>query len=200
MKIYKYAVAMVGLGFAVSAAQAQNVVQNGSFGTGSLADWIVSGNVGVSSGEGVAPGDTFAVVFNGGNGPTSGVISQSFATTPGAHYTLTFDYGTYGMPGVAGQTLDVEVSGNSTLVNTSAISLPGGLSVPFELFTYSFTADSTSTDLRFADAAGNNTMNNDGILDSVSVVDPPGVPDSGSTAMLCGMSLVALGWIRRKLA
>jgi hypothetical protein len=35
---------------------------------------------------------------------------------------------------------------------------------------------------------------------SWTLVDPPSVPDGGSTAMLCGMSLVALGWIRRKLA
>jgi len=34
-----------------------------------------------------------------------------------------------------------------------------------------------------------------------SLVDPPSsVPDSGTTAMLCGMSLATLGWFRRKLA
>ena len=33
-----------------------------------------------------------------------------------------------------------------------------------------------------------------------TLVDPPSVPDGGSTAMLCGMGLMALGWMRRKLA
>lgn len=37
---------------------------------------------------------------------------------------------------------------------------------------------------------------------SWTLVDPPAgfVPDGGSTAMLCGMSLAALGWLRRKVA
>jgi hypothetical protein len=35
---------------------------------------------------------------------------------------------------------------------------------------------------------------------SWTLVDPPSAPDGGSTAMLFGMSLGVLGWIRRKLA
>jgi hypothetical protein len=37
-------------------------------------------------------------------------------------------------------------------------------------------------------------------LSSWSLTLDPAVPDGGSTAMLCGMSLLALGWLRRKLA
>jgi len=198
MKINKYAVALVSFGVAVSAAQAQNLILNGSFGTGNLTDWNATGSIGISPVEGVAPGDTEAALFNSGNAAPTGVLSQSFATTPGADYTLTFDYGTYGAPGVGGQTLDVEVSGSSTLVNTTATSPAGGFNTPFELFTLDFTADSSSTVLMFTDSPGNNTMGNDGVLDNVSVVDPP-VPDASSTAMLCGMGLGALAWIRRKL-
>jgi len=203
MKLLKYTMVLASCGAAVLSAQAQNLVNNGSFETGSLADWALnpSGNVGVSSVEGAADG-TDAAVFNGSNGNVDGVLSQSLSTVAGSHYTLTFDYGTYGSPGVEGQTLDVDVSGTSSLLQETAVSPTGGLDTPFGAFTFSFIADSSSTELTFTDDPGNSThaSYNDGVLDNVSVVDPPAVPDGGSTVMLGGMSLAALAWFRRKLA
>jgi hypothetical protein len=67
------------------------------------------------------------------------------------------------------------------------------------LFSFNFTANSATTTLQFTDSPNNNTMNNDGVLDNVWV-KAEALPDGASTAMLCGMSLVALGWFRRKLA
>jgi len=201
MKIIKYVAVVAGLGVAVSVAQAQNLVSDGTFGTGTLtgSPWTSSGNVIVGT-EGAAPGDTFAAVFNTGGTTANGVLSQTFATTAGNLYALTFDYGTYGYG--PGQTLDVSVSGNSPFSETSPTA---ATPTPFELFTYDFTASGASTTLTFTDDSGNTAIgaDSDGILDNVSVTNRSlggPVPDGGSTAMLCGMSLVALGWLRRKLA
>jgi len=198
MKMLKYVAALAGLGAAVSLAQAQNLLNNGSFETGDLTGWSASGVVGVASYAGAADG-VYSAIFNWGNLTPNGVLSQSFATTPGDVYALAFDYGTVGSAGVAGQTLFVDVNGTSTLLNTSATSPTGGYPTPFELFSFNFTANSATTTLQFTDSPNNNTMNNDGVLDNVWV-KAEALPDGASTAMLCGMSLVALGWFRRKLA
>ncbi len=198
MKMIKYVAVLAGLGAAVSVAQAQNLLVNGSFETGDLTGWSASGVVGAASYAGATDG-IYSAIFNWGDLPPTGVLSQSFATTPGDVYDLAFDYGTFGYAGVTGQTLFVDVNGSSTLLNTFATSPTGGDPTPFELFTFNFTANSATTTLQFTDNPDNNTIGNDGVLDKVSVT-ADAVPDGASTAMLCGMSLLALGWLRRKLA
>jgi hypothetical protein len=176
---------------------AQNLLVNGSFETGDFTGWNASGNVAVDSGEGASDG-IYSAVYNAGETPPTGVVSQSFATTPGDEYSLSFDYGLFIVipPGVP-QTLDVLVDGTSPLLSTTATTTTGGaFPTPFTHFTYSFQADSTSTLLQFTDDPGNYTVSEDGILDNVVVA---AIPDSGSTVALMTMALLGVGGFSRKL-
>jgi hypothetical protein len=72
-----------------------NLITNGNFETGDFTGWTVThAPVGslifVGHGEG-APDSTLGALF-GGSGPDSDAISQTFSTTAGAFYTLTFFY------------------------------------------------------------------------------------------------------------
>ena len=93
----KYLLVIFGLVLLVAAPQtfAQNLVQNGSFETGDFTDWSTSGNfefINVVSGayyeySGAQDGTYYVAA-----GPTEslGIISQSFADTPGAQYVFSF--------------------------------------------------------------------------------------------------------------
>jgi hypothetical protein len=191
MKMIKYAIAIAGLGVAVSSAQAQ--LANGNFNLGST-DWTLSGSVVISGAEGTPPGSTQAAIFNPGNGLANGTLSQTFATTPGSFYTVSFDYGDYA-PNALGQTMNVLINGGLIGVATSPA---GAMPATYGSDSFSFTASGASTTLEFADATSASVaMNNDGILGDISVAS---VPDAGSTSILCGIGLIGLGWLRRKLA
>jgi hypothetical protein len=73
-----------------------NLVQNGDFGTGTLADWTQVGNTGfagVTSGTlgsiSPLPGYTYYAYF-GAIGSEGGIIQTTLATTAGASYTFSF--------------------------------------------------------------------------------------------------------------
>ena len=59
-----------------------NLISNGDFSNG-LAGWTFAGRVVETDG---------AARFGGGNTPTDGVLSQTFATIPGETYEVSFDY------------------------------------------------------------------------------------------------------------
>jgi hypothetical protein len=95
----------------------------------------------------------------------SGVIRQSFATTPGTVYTLTFAYGNN--PFGAGGTMDILVDGTGPLLfdsvshNTSTVA-----NMDYKLYSKTFIADSASATLLF------NAVTNSGFgiaLDAVAV-------------------------------
>ncbi|MBV8615843.1 MAG: DUF642 domain-containing protein [Acetobacteraceae bacterium] len=129
--------------------------------------------------------------FNTGDSPTGGSLSQSFSTTVGAAYNLTFEYGFYGWSGI--QRLNVLVSGdgaqdlNATLTATSQ-----GLSG----YGYTFTATGTTSMLSFTDVSPS-TYGSDGVLAHVSVTKGAAVPEPASAALLLS-GCVAL--LRRRRA
>ncbi|HEV3203857.1 MAG TPA: DUF642 domain-containing protein [Gemmataceae bacterium] len=100
----------------------------------------------------------------------SGVICQSFATTPGTTYTLSFAYGNN--PGDSGATMNVLVMGADVLLdqdvshNTSTFA-----DMDYTLFSADFTADADSATLQFS------ALTNSGygiVLDAVSVEEGGG--------------------------
>jgi len=84
-------VSLLGLGITQSARA--NLMTNGNFETGDFTGWTVTpaangSNILVAAG--IAPNTTQVAIF--GAVDQFDMISQTFATTPGAHYALSFFY------------------------------------------------------------------------------------------------------------
>jgi len=104
-----------------------------------------------------------------GAGGASGVIRQSFATTPGGTYHLSFAYGNN--PGGGDATMNVLVTGTGTLLNTNVShNTSTFVNMDYKLFSQDFTAHSATTTLQFSAV----TNSGYGIaVDAVSVVATP---------------------------
>ena len=168
--ILSLAIAMLA---AAAGLASTNLVTNGDFETGDFTGWTVThapsgSNIFVDHGPGTpGPDNTFGAFF-GATGADFDSISQSFATTPGAFYTLTFFYQVtnLGMPIPANNGFDVLWNG---------VSIGGGLFPQFDVnpgfgtFTFVLQATSASTALQFN---GRNAPSFD-FLDDVSVTAAP---------------------------
>lgn len=150
------------------AAPSAPAFSNGGFESG-YTGWSQSGyqNIFVNGGYQCAEGSR-GVAFNAGNMPANAVLSQSFATTPGQKYLLTFNLGVYAF-NTSEQRLQVEVKGNGTLLSKSA-SIYGTLGGQTRWTSQSFTfvADSAVTSLTFRDVSPA-TISLDMLLDNVQV-------------------------------
>jgi hypothetical protein len=138
-------------------------------------------------GHGPGPDTTFGAFFSG-PGPGLNSVSQTFATIPGASYTLSFFYQVtnLGTPTPANNEFDVLWNG---------VSIGGGLFPQSDVNpgnimpTFTLQATSAMTTLTFE---GRN-LNSFDFLDNVSVT----VPDTGSTFGLLSLGLAALFSARR---
>jgi len=147
-------------------------------------------NIHVGTTFGVLPDTTQVARFGGSAFDT---ISQTFATTVGAFYTLTFFYQVGTSEGVQNA---FDVLWNGTSVGSPFPNLnanPG-----FGTFTYTLQATGVLTTLEFK---GRNSGGGGGFdfLDDVSV-ELATVPDSGSTLSLLGFASLGLAALRRKLS
>lgn len=127
----------------------------------------------------------------------AGVIEQSFATTLGTEYVLSFAYGNN--PGGNGATLNVLVTGIGTLLNTNVShNTSTFVNMDYRLFSAEFVADSSTTTLLFSE------VTNSGfgiVLDAVS--GDAAVPEPISIALF-GLGVACLIghglWGKRNLA
>jgi hypothetical protein len=168
-----------------------------------IAGWTISGTSGGNPNSVDLVNNTGYPPFEGkqsldmeGAVGASGVIFQSFATTPGDVYDLTFEYANN--PFGAGGTMNVLVTGTGTLLNQD-VSHNGstGFNMNYKLFSADFTADSAKTTLQFA-ATTNSGFGVE--LDAVSVNSagpPAGVPEPTLVGPL-GAGLVALLFATRR--
>jgi len=143
---------------------------NGGF-ESDLSGWTAAGNFEVvlngAFGSHVSEG-TKAIAFNSGQRPANGVISQTFATTPGATYSLSFDIGAFSLMNIDTQLLQVTVRGANTLLSQqTSVSAPGD-GVQYFSKSFSFVADTTTATLTFQDLSAS-TVDVDLFLDNVRV-------------------------------
>jgi hypothetical protein len=119
-----------------------------------------------------------------GGPPFSGVASQTFATSPGSTYLLSFDLGSssnYGLP----DAITATVAGVSQTFTSTATGTND-----WQTETLSFAATAATTTISLIGEAGFEYIG----LDNVSVVP---IPEPASTALL-GAGLLGLGVARRR--
>jgi len=134
-----------------------NLLINGNFSTGDLTGWATTGTAGVGVSE---------LRFGGGNAPSPHSATQTFTTTAGEEYTLTFQY--RDVRAGSSQTMQIQVNGSVNLLQETIVSSVGGTS--YVTYNYTFVADSSSTALTFTDISPNSVAN-DGYIDSVSITE-----------------------------
>jgi hypothetical protein len=126
----------------------------------------------------------------------SGLIFQSFATTPGDLYNLSFEYANNPQPGPGSSgSMNVLVKGTGTLLDQN-FTHSGSLfsNMNYQLFSKDFIADSLTTTLRFEAL----TDSGFGIaLDAVSVNEVGAVPEPSLVTPL-GAGLIALLFAARR--
>ncbi len=145
---------------------------NGGFETG-FDRWSASGNVRTQPAS-PAPEGSRVVGFNAGNTAPNGVLAQTFPTSPGITYLLTFRMGVLSY-NTSEQILDVEISGNSPLLSRQCLMRgAGGGTTVWQTKAPFFTADSEETTIRFLDHS-TTTISIDLLLDAVRI---EAIPDN----------------------
>jgi hypothetical protein len=189
---------------------------NGGENSTTAPPWVVTGHTSLQNDEGATDG-SFAVALNAGESTPNGVISQTFDTIALQVYTVTFDWGNFGAD--ATQRLQIEVkdgatelitSGSGTvstvsdatiIQNTSILQIEDGTgqspalngAAPngeFSLFSFTFTAQSSSSTITFTDIALS-TTNSDSMLDNIVVVPEP------STWVMMGVGAIIFAGLMR---
>jgi hypothetical protein len=111
------------------------------------------------------------VTFGPGNVANTSTLSQIFSTIAGQLYTVKFDFGVMGggPQTLFGEVFDV--GGPTITAGNWTRAANNNLSTTFGTYSFSFTAPSASTELRFKVDGVTNSV--DGILDNVGVAAVP---------------------------
>lgn len=158
------------------------VLVNGSF-ESDFASWSKSGNLGVQSSGSYIPIDGAKLVaFNTGNSAANGQLSQTFLTTAGVSYTLSFDAGVLSYNN-SEQRLQVTARGSTTLLSQNISITGSGNGTIWRRCTFSFVADSAATTLTFSDQS-TTTQALDLLLDNVRVTGGSATPPPTPTPIV----------------
>ena len=172
----------------------------GGVDAGILTGWQASGNTstyivlinGPYLGLSAIEGAQF-VSFNGGDSPSGGILSQTFSTTIGDTYDVSYTVGRYGSGAALSLHGEILSGSNAVLGQADNTPVTTGWLTPT---TFSFTATTASTTIRFTDTS-TGTIGTDVALDAISVTRATPVPEPESCAAAAGVALVVLGVSRR---
>ena len=220
MKFSTFLIAAAALALPAS-ANAANLLTNGSFeapnigssgfqtflaGSTGIAGWTVTSGLGnASNGVDIVHAGIFGFVAAADDGVqyldlvaegANGGIKQSFVTTIGQIYNISFAYSHNSFGGLPSASAFFEIVGNSTLFPSITHSSGNPNALDWQHFSGSFVASSSLSTLNFINTAGGG---NAGILlDTVSVSGA--VPEPAAWAlMIAGFGLVG-GAMRRRRA
>jgi hypothetical protein len=216
---FRLAVCAAAALLATSGHAATNLLTNGSFedasagspapasnqtftqyvGTSNMAGWLVVGDSvawigGAQFGLSASDGSKFLDLTDYALGAPYGGVQQSFASTPGQSYTLTFDLGSSAQWGATSAitAMVAVVAGTSSQTFTST-NLTGNN--VWQTYSMTFTAVNPMTTITLQGAAGDYYIG----LDNVSVMATTPVPEPSSWALLAaGLATVGSLAARRK--
>ena len=198
------AVALLGLSAQAPAA----MFTNGGFESGATG-WTLVGSTNTQTNVDRSYEGSGSLVFNGGNTTPNAVVSQSFDTVVGESYYLNFHMAQHGTSSSGHSILDIDIFdgagfGGTNLLTDQAEVFTGvpfnsqagtvdGLTPFYERFTFSFTAQSTTSTLRFTDASTNLGSGFDPYVDSIAFTLVP-----TPAALPAGLTLIAAMLLRRR--
>lgn len=155
-----------GVRLSEAAVPPPSILVNGSFEQG-LGSWTATGNLGlVEAPLGTLPEGIRCVVFNSGNAPPNGALSQTFATAPGTRYQVSLSLGVLSYQ-TGLQIIRASTGDGSTTVDV-AIRGSGNGTTAWEPRQFEFTASGTATTLVLRDVS-TSTRSIDVLLDQVTV-------------------------------
>ena len=218
IRIASYALA--ALAMLPASANAANLLTNGSFespliggdfqtflaGSTGIPGWTVTGGLGnASNGVDIVHSGIFGFVAAADDGVqfldlvaegSTGGIMQSFATTVGQTYNVSFAYSHNSFGGLPSASAFFEIVGNGTLFPSITHSSGNPNALDWQRFSGSFVANSSLSTLNFINTVGGG---NAGILlDTVSVTGA--VPEPAAWAlMIAGFGLVGGAMRRRRV-
>lgn len=201
------------LALVLGASAHANLLTNGSFEQGNFSPVSINSYVSVGNGQtnitgwnignvGVDwhNGTEFQSIVDGQRavdlnmeGVNTGTLSQSFTTTVGSWYDLSFWLAGPGLNWGTQRQVLVDVAGLDDVVFTIAASAP--TSLVWGLQTLTFQAVASTTTLSFASADSTGYWG--ALIDNASVTAASTVPEPGSVALL-GLGLAALGVSRKR--
>jgi Protein of unknown function (DUF642)/PEP-CTERM motif len=130
-------------------------------------------------------------------------VAQTFATTAGSQYTVSFWVGNVNNPGgIFGTTSTVDVLFDDTALFTATNASTVTGTQTWEQFTTTFIATGSTSTLDFVngDPATDNSNGLDNVSVNLSNAPPPTIPEPSPLLLLGSGSLGLLGWARKKLA
>jgi hypothetical protein len=153
---------------AASTPRPTSSLVNGGF-EGGYIGWVATGDQNIYT-TAFAPTTEGGqgIQFNGGQNTPNGVLSQTFATTPGITYNVSFDIGVYSFQSTAEQRARIAVTGLGTLLSQDVSIFGVGTGTAFTHKSFAFTANSVGTTITFTDISPV-TTNIDWLLDNVRV-------------------------------